>query len=152
MLVDADVFTAAAEAGLAALRDGDGPRAEAALARAAALYRGDFLADEPEAEWALPERARLRTLAGRVFRALAGIRVRAGELDAASELLQRLAELEPLDVEAQRQLLTLLLRRGRRSEAARRYEVVARRFRRAFGEEPGFELAELARSRSPARR
>jgi DNA-binding SARP family transcriptional activator len=152
VLVDADVFTAAAEAGLKALRDGDGPRAEAALARAAALYRGDFLADEPDAEWALPERARLRSLAGRVFRALAGMRVRAGELDAASELLGRLAELEPLDVEAQRQLLTLLLRRGRRSEAARRYEVVARRFRRAFGEEPGFELAELARSRSGSRR
>lgn len=147
VVVDADVFTAAAEAGLAALRDGDGARAETALSRAAALYRGDFLADEPEAEWALRERARLRGLAGRVLRALAGIRVRAGELDAASELLQRLAELEPLDVEAQRQLLTLLMRRGRRSEAARRYEVVARRFRRAFGEEPNFELSELARAR-----
>ncbi|MDQ1741265.1 MAG: Bacterial transcriptional activator domain, partial [Pseudonocardiales bacterium] len=61
--------------------------------------------------------------------------------------LQRLAELEPLDVEAQRQLLTLLLRRGRRSEAARRYEVVRRRFRRAFGEEPSFQLAELTRRR-----
>ena len=60
-------------------------RAEAALARAAALYRGDFLADEPDAEWALPERARLRALAGRVLRALAGLHVRAGELDAASE-------------------------------------------------------------------
>ena len=152
VVVDADVFTAAAEAGLVALRDGDQARAEAALNRAAALYRGDFLADEPDAEWALPERARLRSLAGRVLRALAGIRVRAGELDAASELLQRLAELEPLDVEAQRQLLTLLLRRGRRSEAARRYEVVARRFRRAFGEEPSFELSELARTRTAARR
>ncbi|HET8951164.1 MAG TPA: BTAD domain-containing putative transcriptional regulator [Solirubrobacteraceae bacterium] len=152
VLVDADVFTSAAEAGLAALRDGDTARADATLSRAAGLYRGDFLADEPDAEWALPERARLRTLAGRVLRALAGIRVRASELDAASELLQRLAELEPLDVEAQRQLLTLLLRRGRRSEAARRYEVVARRFRRAFGEEPGFELSELARSRTPSRR
>ena len=152
VVVDADVFTAAAEAGLGALRDGDPGRAEAALSRAAALYRGDFLADEPDAEWAMAERARLRTLAGRVLRALAGIRVRSGELDAASELLQRLAELEPLDVEAQRQLLTLLLRRGRRSEAARRYEVVARRFRRAFGEEPSFELSELARTRAPARR
>jgi DNA-binding SARP family transcriptional activator len=152
VVVDADVFVATAEAGLAALRDGDGQRAESALRRAAALYRGDFLADEPDAEWALPERARLRTLAGRVMRSLAGIRVRAGELEAASELLQRLAELEPLDVEAQRQLLTLLLRRGRRSEAARRYEVVARRFRRAFGEEPSFELSELARTRTTARR
>jgi DNA-binding SARP family transcriptional activator len=152
VLVDADVFTAAAEAGLTALRHGDVARAETSLTRAAALYRGDFLADEPDAEWALPERARLRSLAGRVLRALAGMRVRAGELDAASEHLQRLAELEPLDVEAQRQLLTLLLRRGRRSEAARRYEVVARRFRRAFGEEPGFELSELARTRTAARR
>jgi DNA-binding SARP family transcriptional activator len=144
VIVDADVFVAAEEVGLTALRDGDGARAEAALARAASLYRGDFLADEPDADWTVAERDRLRALAGRVLRALAGLHVRAGELDAASENLQRLADLEPLDVEAQRQMLTLLLRRGRRTEAARRYEVVCRRFRRAFGEEPSFELAELA--------
>jgi DNA-binding SARP family transcriptional activator len=156
VLVDADAFAAAAEAGLIALRDGDVARAEAALGRAAALYRGDFLADEPDAEWAIPERDRLRALAGRVLRALAGVCLRAGELDAASDHLQRLADLEPLDVDAQRQMLTLLLRRGRRTEAARRYEVVCRRFRRAFGEEPSFELAELAKPRNrhpvPARR
>ena len=149
VLVDADAFVAAAEAGLRAQRDGDSGRAEAALARAAALYRGDFLADQPGAEWAVPERDRLRALAGRVLRALAGLRLRAGEIDAAGEHLQRLAELEPLDVDAQRQMLTLLLRRGRRSEAARHYEVVCRRFRRAFGEEPSFELAELARPAAP---
>ena len=41
VLVDADAFVAAAEAGLAALRDGDGARAEAALApRRGALPRG----------------------------------------------------------------------------------------------------------------
>jgi len=149
VIIDADVFVAAAEAGLTALRDGDAARAEAALGRAASLYRGDFLADELDADWAVAERDRLRTLAGRVLRALAGLHVRAGELDAASENLQRLAELEPLDVDAQRQMLTLLLRRGRRTEAARRYEVVCRRFRRAFGEEPSFALAELARPREP---
>jgi DNA-binding SARP family transcriptional activator len=149
VVVDADAFVAAADTGLNAVRDGDAGRALAALGRAAALYRGDFLADEPEADWALAERARLRGVAGRVLRALAGLHLRAGELDAASDHLQRLAELEPLDLDAQRQLLTLLLRRGRRSEAARRYEVVCRRFRRAFGEEPGFELAELARPSAP---
>ena len=149
VIIDADVFVAAAEAGLNALRDGDATRAEAALARAASLYRGDFLADETESDWANRERDRLRTLAGRVLRALAGLNVRAGELDAASENLQRLAELEPLDVDAQRQMLTLLMRRGRRTEAARRYEVVCRRFRRELGEDPSFELAELARP--PAR-
>jgi DNA-binding SARP family transcriptional activator len=147
VLLDADAFAAAAEAGLHALRDGDAARAEAALARAATLYRGDFLADEPDAEWAMRERDRLRALAGRVLRALAGMYLRAGELDAASDHLLRLADLEPLDVDAQRQMLTLLLRRGRRTEATRRYEVVCRRFRRAFGEEPSFELAELAKPR-----
>ena len=85
-----------------------------------------------------------------MLRALAALHVRAGELDAASENLQRLADLEPLDVDAQRQMLTLLLRRGRRSEATRRYEVMRRRFRRAFGEEPSFELAELTRPRTAA--
>jgi len=152
VLIDADAFVAAAESGLTALRDGDAGRAEVALGRAAALYRGDFLADEPDADWALPERDRLRALAGRVLRALAGLHLRAGELDAASDHLQRLADLEPLDVDAQRQMLTLLLRRGRRSEAARRYEVVCRRFRRALGEEPSFELAELARPVAPLAR
>jgi len=152
--VDADAFAAAAESGLIALREGDVARAEVALGRAAALYRGDFLADEPDAEWAIPERDRLRGLAGRVLRALAGVCLRAGEFDAATDHLLRLADLEPLDVDAQRQMLTLLLRRGRRSEAARRYAVISRRFRRAFGEDPSFELAELAqprRQRVPAR-
>ena len=51
VLVDADVFTAAAEAGLTAMRDGDVTRAEAALERAAVLYRGDFLSDEADVEW-----------------------------------------------------------------------------------------------------
>jgi hypothetical protein len=41
-------------------------------------------------------------------------------------------------------MIAMLLRRGRHSEAVRRYELVRRRYRRAFGEEPGFVLAELA--------
>ena len=148
VLVDADAFAAAAEAGPArALRDGD---ARAPRPRWRAPRRSTAGTSWPTSRTPSgrsPSATRLRALAGRVLRALAGVRVRAGELDAASEQLQRLAELEPLDVEAQRQLLTLLLRCGRRSEAARRYEVVRRRFRRAFGEEPSFELAELARRR-----
>jgi DNA-binding SARP family transcriptional activator len=147
VLIDADAFVAAAEAGLHAVRSRDAGRAEVALARAANLYRGDFLTDEAEAEWALAERQRLRAIAGRVLRALAGVRLRAGELEAASDQLHRLAELEPLDVDTQRQLLTVLMRCGRRTEAARRYEVVRRRFRRAFGEEPSFALADLGRRR-----
>ena len=52
--IDADDFEAQARAGLAALQRGAVERADASLAAAAAAYAGDFLADEPYAEWALP--------------------------------------------------------------------------------------------------
>jgi DNA-binding SARP family transcriptional activator len=141
--IDADDFEAHARAGLDALQRGAAERAEASLTAAAAAYEGDFLADEPYAEWALAERERLRDLAAQVLRGLAGLKLEAGDVESAGEHLQRLAELEPLDLEAQRDLIALMLRRGRHSEALRRYELVRRRYKRAFGSEPGFTLSEL---------
>lgn len=94
------------------------------------------------ADWALAERDRLRSVATRALRTLAEGELRAGDLDGAGERLERLTELDPLDVDAQRDLFALMLRRGRRGEAARRYEIVRDRHRRAFGEELSFGLAE----------
>jgi DNA-binding SARP family transcriptional activator len=142
--IDADDFEAQARAGLEALQNGAPDRALTALEDAARAYEGDFLADEPYAEWALAERERLRDLAAQVLRALAGLRRAEGDYEAAAEHLHRLAELEPLDLEAQRELLALMVRRGRHSEAMRRYELVRRRYKRTFGAEPGFTLADLA--------
>jgi DNA-binding SARP family transcriptional activator len=142
--IDADDFEAHARAGLDALANGAPDRAEQSLSAAARAYEGDFLADEPYAEWALAERERLRDLAAQVLRALAGLKRAAGQWDAATEHLQRLAELEPLDLEAQRELLRLMLLRGRHSEALRRYDLVRRRYKRAFDADPGFTLADLA--------
>jgi DNA-binding SARP family transcriptional activator len=141
--IDADDFEAQARAGLEALQRGAAERAGACLAAAAHAYGGDFLADEPYAEWALAERARLRELAAEVLRALAGLARSAGDDESASEHLQRLAELEPLDLQVQRDLIAMMLRRGRHSDALRRYELVRRRYRRAFGVEPGFVPADL---------
>ncbi len=141
--IDADDFEARARAGLEALRREEPVRAETELTAAARAYGGDFLADEPYAEWALAERDRLRDLAAQVLRGLAGLQRAGGDEDAAAARLQRLVELEPLDLEAQRELLELMLRRGRHSEAARRYELVRRRYKRTFGTEPPFALHEL---------
>jgi DNA-binding SARP family transcriptional activator len=141
--IDADDFEAHARAGLEALHRGASERADASLTAAAAVYGGDFLADEPYAEWALAERERLRDLAAQVLRGLAGLKLEAGDQESAGEHLQRLAELEPLDLEAQRDLIALMLSRGRHSEALRRYELVRRRYKRTFGTEPGFTLSEL---------
>jgi DNA-binding SARP family transcriptional activator len=141
--VDADEFEALARAGLGAV-ERDPPRARERLDAALELYRGDFLADEPYAEWALDERDRLRDLATGALQALAEMDAADGDLDAAYLHLRRLAELEPLDVHVQRDLLTVLLRRGRRSEATRRYDALWRRTMRELGQEPGFRLADLA--------
>ena len=141
--IDADDFEARGRAGLDALQRGDAARAEAELESAAAAYTGNFLADEPYAEWALAERERLRDLAAQVLRGLAWLRQEAGDDDAAAEHLQALVELEPLDLPAQRDLITIMLRRGRHSEALRRYDLVRRRYKRTFGCEPGFTLSDL---------
>jgi DNA-binding SARP family transcriptional activator len=145
IVIDADEFERQAAAALLAVERSTGEKAQAQLARVAGIYRAEFLADEPYAEWALAERDRLRDLATRVLRALAETHLAQGQLADACGALQRLAELEPLDLDAQRDLIALLLRQRRHADAARRYELARRQFKRAFGREPDFTLADLAK-------
>lgn len=145
VIVDADEFETEANAALLT-SEREGATAAAAapqLERAAELYTGEFLADAPYADWALEERERLRAQAARVLRKLADLHLDEGEPLAAADALQRLVELEPLDQEAHRDLIALMLARGRHAEAARRYDVFRQRFRRAFDSELEFSLAEL---------
>lgn len=144
--VDADDFERLATSGLAAADHGDLEHASTMLGAAIAQYEGDFLEDEPFAEWALAERDRLRSLVAWALRTLARVETKRGDLQAANERLEQLAEMEPLDMGTQRELLRVMLERGRHSDAARRYELVRHRYRRAFGQDPGFGLAELASS------
>jgi DNA-binding SARP family transcriptional activator len=141
--VDANEFEDLVETGLAAHERGDEERAADHLRRGLALYGGDFLEDEPYAEWAFHERDRLRQIASNGLRALAELDDRHGDLEAATTSLVRLTDLEPYDVDVHRDLLAMLLRRGRRSEALRRFEALRRRMLTTFGEELGFSLADL---------
>jgi DNA-binding SARP family transcriptional activator len=143
--IDADDFEQAADAGLAAAEDGDARTARTELERAVELYRGEFLADEPYAEWAYAERNRLRALAATSLRALGELEAAEGNLPAAAAHLERLAELEPFDSDLHRKLLEVWLAQGRRTEAARRFAAFRVRMQREFGEEPEFTLAELRR-------
>ena len=141
--IDADEFETEARAALLSQERWGPDTARIQLERATRLYRGDFLADEPYAEWALEERDRLRALAVTVLRKLAALNLEAEEVEQAATALQRLADLEPLDLDAQRELIEVMLQQGRHADAARRYDLVRRRFRRAFDREPGFALADL---------
>lgn len=141
--IDADAFEELVQAGITARERGDALTALEHLRRGLELYRGDFLADEPYAEWAVRERDRLRQVASDGLHVLAALDERMGDLAAAAASLRRLADLEPYDVDVHRELLVVLLRRGRRSEALRRYEALRRRMLTTFGEKLDFSLAEL---------
>ncbi|HLH15321.1 MAG TPA: BTAD domain-containing putative transcriptional regulator, partial [Solirubrobacteraceae bacterium] len=142
--VDADEFEARVSAGLARAEE-DPPACAAELERAVALYRGEFLAELPYAEWALPERHRLHELACAALRRLAEVQLARGLPDEAARALERLAALQPFDEDVHRRLIELDVARGRRSDAVRRYGALRARLRRTFGHEPAFTLAELAR-------
>jgi DNA-binding SARP family transcriptional activator len=142
--LDVDTFQAKSAAGIAAHRRGDSAPAEATLAEALALYRGEFLADDPYADWAFSEREYLRSLAGKGLAAMAQIALNSGRLVSATEQLLRLAQLEPFDSHVHQMLIEVCLRRGRRTEALRHYHALRARLHRAFGELPDFELTSVA--------
>jgi DNA-binding SARP family transcriptional activator len=143
IVVDADEFEREAAAALRVANGWGGTEAQAHLAHAAQLYRDEFLPAERYAEWTFNERGRLADLAADVLRALAKSHLEAGEAPSATSALQRLADLEPFDLDAQRDLIALMIRERRHGEAARRYEQVRRQFTRAFGHEPDFALSDL---------
>jgi DNA-binding SARP family transcriptional activator len=138
--LDVDEFEREALAGISALHAGTPEAARDHLERATSLYRGDFLADEPYAEWALTERNRLRAVACEALRAL----VHLVSLPDRARYLEQLADLEPFDDDVHRDLVAALLAMGRRSRAARHFDSFRVRLMREFGETPGFELSDLA--------
>jgi DNA-binding SARP family transcriptional activator len=141
--IDADLFIEAVRDGLGALEHGDVEKAGQMLELAMSLYRGDLLEDEPYAEWAMPERDRLRQMANDSLRALARVALATSDQASAVRHLDRLAELEPFDSDVHRELLRVLLAAGRRSQAMRRYATFRVRLRKEFGAAPGFELSDL---------
>jgi DNA-binding SARP family transcriptional activator len=144
--VDADEFEARLSAGLAAVET-DPQAAAAEIERGLAIYRGDFFADLPYAEWAMPERHRLHDLACIGLRRLADIRMELRLVDSAARSLERLATLQPFDEDVHRRLMELDVMQGRRSDAVRRYAALRTRIRRTFGHDPNFTPADLARPR-----
>jgi DNA-binding SARP family transcriptional activator len=144
VVVDADEFEREAKAGLIALHANERDTAIKRMQRALELYRGDFLIDERFEDWAIPERERLREL---VIKPLEILSELTDNPHRAAGYLERLAEMEPLDVDIHRKLISLWLRQGRRGRALRHYRALQSRLMRELGERVSFDLSELARSR-----
>jgi TolB-like protein/DNA-binding SARP family transcriptional activator len=111
------------------------------LTKAAGLYLGDLLDGHPTEtdefeEWLAGARARLRETAGDLFaRLVAGHRA-AGDLAAAIAAARRRVDLDPLYEEGHRQLMQLYAEGGRRNQAVRHFEDLARRLASDLGVKP----------------
>ncbi|HEY8584636.1 MAG TPA: BTAD domain-containing putative transcriptional regulator, partial [Capillimicrobium sp.] len=139
--VDTEVFSLAAAKALEAR----GAGRLGLLEQAAALWKGEPLPEERYSDWAAAWREGLQAEYGRVLRALAEERGRAGDHGGAAAAAARLVELDPLDESAQRLLITAYARAGNRARALRQYLACRRELVDALGLEPADETRALQR-------
>jgi len=120
----------------------------AALAEAAALYRGNLLEgltvqEQPFEDWLLGERERLHEMAlGALARLLTHHRA-VGSTEAAIQSALRLLTLDALQEPAHRALMQLYVETGRRSAALRQYQLCVTTLRRELHTEPEKETRAL---------
>src|SRR5262245_55995490 len=120
------------------------------LARAVALYRGDFLAGFTFRgtlfeEWLMTERERLHELAVETLANLLAHQRGAGALDDALQTALRLIALDPLQEPVHRTLMRLYCDLGRRGAALHQYQLCTRTLRRELGVQPEEETKQLYR-------
>ena len=122
------------------------------LTRAAALYRGDFLAgfalkDSPDFEfWQLAEQERRREQAIDTLRTLIESYLSRGEFRLGIRYARRLVAIDPLSEQAYQYLIRLYSLSGQRSRALAEYEQLRETLRRELGVDPLEKTQELCRN------
>jgi DNA-binding SARP family transcriptional activator len=125
-------------------------RSLAGRLRAATLYKGDLLDgfslnEATFEDWRLLERERLRE---RTLDGLAGLlreQLNAARPEPAIQTALRLLSMDPLQEAVHRDLMTLLLRQGRRAAALQQYQVCVATLERELAAEPEEATRELYR-------
>ncbi len=123
---------------------------ESALARAAELYRGDFLDgfylnEERFDQWVIAERDRLHRMTLRVHAQLVELQSRRGAVDDAVGMAQKSLRIDPLQEPMHRTLMRLYLQSGDVVNALQQYETCARLLKRELRIEPDAETKALQR-------
>jgi len=136
---DVDAFESEARA---AIRSGDAAR----IARAAALYRGDFMENSSAGEWHEEIRDHLHDLYVATLSALGRARTTSGDLRGATDAYERLVTLNRTDEEATRNLMIALAKQGDTAGVKRVYKRLADALRE-LGAEPEPETQNLLEAR-----
>jgi ATP/maltotriose-dependent transcriptional regulator MalT/DNA-binding SARP family transcriptional activator len=137
--IDAEDFMASAETALAERGESRGDL----LRNARSLWGGDPLPEDRYEDWATPYRERLLDHYIAVLTALIGLHERSAEHARAADFARELVDLDPLNEEGHRALMTAYARTGRRGHALRQYLECRRALVDALGVEPAEATSRL---------
>jgi DNA-binding SARP family transcriptional activator len=143
--LDADLFARHVAAGLRLEREGRPDVAAAEYEAARALYRGDFLAQDLYADWAVAPRARYEEMYLTVLGHLADHYVEQQRYAEGVSCCRQILARDSFREDAYRQLMCCYSRMGRRNQALREFESCKTVLRRELGVEPMRETVELYR-------
>jgi ATP/maltotriose-dependent transcriptional regulator MalT/DNA-binding SARP family transcriptional activator len=127
-------------------RGGQPGKAMEAYEKAVALYRGDFLPEEPFLEWAIPVRDRLRARYLRALEDGAGLAESAGDRDRTLAFREKLFSADACNEKACCWLMARYLSDKQRGKAVRTYEQCERALSRELDLEPDEQTKRLYRS------
>jgi DNA-binding SARP family transcriptional activator len=115
------------------------------LEEASALYAGDYLPDDVFEDWASDRREALKRTWTELQFGLAQALETRSDVTAAIQPLERLLRADQCDERAAQELMQLLARHGRRSEALRVFQRLTQSLRDDLDVEPSADTAELHR-------
>lgn len=141
--VDVDRFLAHLKQGYWWWERGQTELAGAEWRLAEEQYGGEFLAEDPYDEWAIPQRERLAERYLDMQYRLAEVALRDGRFTEVVERAERIIAADPLRESAYRLLMNAHTAMGDRAVALRDYRRCAEVLKRELGEEPMAETQEL---------
>jgi DNA-binding SARP family transcriptional activator len=141
--LDVEEFERRVEHGRRREQAGDLDKAMNEYERATALYRGDFLADDPYDDWPVLIRERLRLAHLDALDRLSDIYYRLGRYASAATLCQHIIERDPCREDAHRRLMRCYSRQGQPHLALLQYRSCARVLADELGVRPAPATIEL---------
>jgi DNA-binding SARP family transcriptional activator len=137
--IDVDNFEQSWHAGWRLQRSGDTAAALKEYERAEALYKGDYLEDDPYADWTLLRREALRDAYSTILTMLASMSLEAGDYTGAIIWAQKLLSQDNCREDAYRFLMMSHQRLGQTGRANHWYNMCVRTLARELGMEPSPE-------------
>lgn len=143
-LIDTKEFKRLVGLGKAEEEKGNLQRAIQAYEAAVKLYKGDFLEDEPYADWCSMEREHFREVSLDTLQRLASLWAKEGAIEQTIKHLRRALRIDPVREEIHRELMRSLWAARRRDEALRQYEICKELLKRELDVHPLPETDRLA--------